>query len=100
MANVPSSLRLNLNGRAVLLSSPRNDHEAAAWRDVLSLHDLSDRANCVDNGGPRLVRRECLQRLQGTTTIGILGEREHIGMHGLKPGNRSLQHLHQPLIEQ
>lgn len=76
MANVHSSLRLDLNGRTVLRSGPRNDHEVAAWQVVLSLHDLSDRADGVDNLGARLVRREFLQRLQGTTAIRIPGERE------------------------
>src|SRR5258706_7572777 len=79
------ALFLDLNGSPVLLSGPRNDHEVAAWHVVLSLHDLSDRADGVDNGGARLVRRECLQQLEGTTAIGILGEREHVGMHGLPP---------------
>jgi threonine/homoserine/homoserine lactone efflux protein len=60
LANVPSSLRLNLNGRAVLLSGSRNNHEVAAWLVVLSLHDLSDRADSVDNGCSRLVCRESL----------------------------------------
>src|SRR6266700_3194819 len=90
---------LDLDRSSVLLSGPRNDHEVAAWHVVLPPHDLSDRADGVDNGGARLVRPECLQRLQGTVATRIVGEREHIGLHGLQPGHCRLQHLHQPLIE-
>src|SRR6266700_2915114 len=90
---------LDLDRSSVLLSGPRYDHEVAAWHVVLSPHDLSDRADGVDNGGARLVRPECLQRLQGAVSTRIVGEREHIGLHGLQPGHCRLQHLHQPLIE-
>src|SRR5260370_30390584 len=83
---VASSLRLDLHGSAVLLNSSGNDDKVAASHVLLSLYDLSDRANGVDNGSARLVRRECLQRLQRAVAIRIAGERKHIGLLGLEPG--------------
>jgi hypothetical protein len=100
MANVHYSLRLDMNGSTELLSGPRNDHEVAGRHVVFSLHYLSDRADCVDDGSARRIGHELRQRFQGTTTIGIAGEREHIAMIGIEAGNRSLQQLYQPLIEQ
>ncbi len=87
-ANFHYSLCQDLNGITVLLSSPRNDNEISGWHVVL--YYLSDRSDCVDDGGARRVGLELLQRPQGTTTIGIEGEREHVGMIGIEPGNRSL----------
>ena len=84
----------------MLLNRSGNDDQIAASHVLLSLYDLSDWANGVDNGSACLVRRECLQRLERTIAIRIRGERKHIGVPGGEPGHCCLQHLHLPLIKQ
>jgi hypothetical protein len=69
------SRRLDLNGSAMLVRSPRRDHEIAAWHSVLAAHDLPDRADGVDDRRSRRVRRECCQRLEDAAAIRLVWKR-------------------------
>src|SRR5260221_6723508 len=91
---------LNLDRSAMLVRTAGNDHQIAALQLRLSLHDLPDRADCIDDRGTRRIGRECRQRLQDAAAIRPLREREHVGMVRLEPCGGGLQHLQQPLIEQ
>ena len=60
------ALCLDLNGRTVLSGSDRNDHEVAAWHVVLSLDDLPNRADSVDDGGAEMVVNQSVPGANGT----------------------------------
>ena len=87
------SLRLDLNGNAVLARGARSDHQIAALGLRLSLHDLPDRAKGVDDRRACRVRRECGQWLQHAAAVRPGREREHVGMLRLESRHRGLQHL-------
>ena len=87
------SLRLDLHGSAVLVGGTGSDDEITALHPLLSLHNLADRADRVDDRCARRIRRECRQWLQDATTVRSIRERKHEGLLRLEPSGGSLEHL-------
>ena len=89
---------LDLNGTAVAIAGTGEDHQIARGGLVLAAHQLADRSDCIDDGCARRVGHEILQRLQHAGARWLTRERKHIWLSRLKAGDRSLQHLYQPLV--
>jgi hypothetical protein len=57
-----SSFPLDLNGSTVVIGSAGKDHQVATRDLVLATHQLSDWSDCINDGCPRRVGHEALQR--------------------------------------
>ena len=62
--------------------------------------DLPDRAGRIDDRRSCRIGHEGGERLDRAAAVGVLGQRQHVFLLGLEPGDRGLQHLDQALVEQ
>src|SRR5438105_7336636 len=92
--------RLDLHGNAVLPGVAAQNDEIAALDALLSVHDLSNGSDGVDDGRAGRIRREFRERFARTATVRLSREREHIFLFRREAARRRLQHLRQSLIEQ
>src|ERR1700758_4128887 len=95
-----SSWDLHLHRRAKLRTACWHDREIARLCFNITLHELPNRTDGIDDRRTSGVRHEGLQRLQCARAIRVLGERKDVGLLRLQSGHRCFQHLDQALIEQ
>src|SRR5262245_12614462 len=91
---------LNLYGFGERAPLGRGDHQVARLTSNVTLYDLTDRSNRIDDRRSGRVRHERCQRLQLAGAVRRRRQREHVGVLGFQSRDRSLQYLRQPLIEE
>src|SRR5271165_6008172 len=93
-------LRLHLHRLAQLSRRTRHDDEVAARGLRFATDNLTNWPNRIDDRRARRVGREARQRLEGAGAVRTGRQREHVGMLRLETGDRRLENLNKPLVEQ
>src|SRR5262245_22866618 len=94
------SRSLHLNELAGLRRRAGDDDQITALGPGVREHQLPYRADGIDNGRPCRIGREGRERLERAAAVGPAGERENVWLLRRQTGDRRLEHLGEPLLEQ